>query len=89
VKLYHQERGIQIYHGDSLAEPLPGMCDLLCVDAPYSARTHARCNADVIASTNDNAKRRALDYVSWGASQVRAAIRTGHDWSRTQRRDHR
>lgn len=80
--LYHSERSLSIYHGDSLAEPLPGMCDLLCVDAPYSARTHARCNVKILESTLDHMQRRALDYPNWTPRQVRAAVRAWHPMTR-------
>lgn len=93
MKLYHQERGIQIYHGDSLAEPLPGMCDLLCVDAPYSDRTHAGHRDGVASAVGWSRKaeggyiepdynRRYIDYPTWTPRQVRAAVRAWHEFTR-------
>jgi len=92
--LLHQERGIQIYHGDSLAEPLPGMCDLLCVDAPYSDRTHAKSDPATLVGPNSKdwvrsngkidspASRRALNYDMWTPRSVRAAVRSWHPMTR-------
>lgn len=77
MKLYHQERGIQIYHGDSLAEPLPGMCDLLCVDAPYSEKTHA--GNDAVAGL---CCEKRIPYKFWTPRNVRAAVRAWHQFTR-------
>jgi hypothetical protein len=67
--LYHSERGIQIYHGDSIADGLPCECDLLCVDAPYSARTHAAQDSAIDVRPNG-----AMAYSFWTPRNVRDAV---------------
>lgn len=56
-------------------------CDLLCVDAPYSARTHgghdgaptvvANCVKPCDGSSRPNTTRRAISYDGWTSSDVR------------------
>lgn len=87
--LYHQERGIQIYHGDSLAEQLPGMCDALIVDAPYGERTHEGHDAAAGVSDHghrgigfDGASRQPIKYSFWTPRNVRFAVRAWHPFTR-------
>lgn len=85
MRLLHEERGIQIYHGDSL-EGLPAACDLLCVDAPYSARTHAghdgATRRDPEKMANPGKLSRPLNYALWTPKMARAAVRAWHPFTR-------
>lgn len=49
-------------------------CDALIADAPYGAKTHAKCNADVLESTKDGAARRPIDYTHWTAAEVNELV---------------
>lgn len=75
--LYHSERSLQIYHGDSLAEPLPVACDLLCVDAPYSEKTHKGNDA-----VEGLCCEKRIPYKFWTPRNVRAAVRAWHQFTR-------
>lgn len=89
-----QRPDVAIHHADyhALASVLPlrdddTVCDLLCVDAPYSEVTHGGHNGGM-ASVSERAPvkgngvrdtgrpRRTLDYAAWGVEEVDAFIRT-------------
>ena len=89
MNLYHEERGIQIYHGDSIAEGLPCECDALITDPPYSERTHAG-HRDGVASVEHGSyvvdgvarggggNRRVIGYETWTIDDV---CRVAVTWS--------
>lgn len=79
MRLYHSERGIQIYHGDSIAEGLPGEVDALITDPPYSERTHAghdgASRRDPAAMPNPEKLSRPIPCALWSRDDVcRAAV---------------
>jgi len=78
MDLLYQARDGAVWRGDSLAEPLPGDCDLLCVDPPYGDRTHGGHDAgNEYAGHGENfakADRRALDYENWTPAEVARAV---------------
>lgn len=75
MTLLAEANGSQVWHRDwrALLDVVPS-CDALIVDAPYSAKTHAKCNSDVLDSANDGSARRPLDYAAWGADDVRSFV---------------
>ncbi len=71
LSLYHEQTDARIYLGDAIG-PLPETCDLLCVDAPYSERTHAGLATDQVY---DAAKRAAAAaYPCWLPDDVERAV---------------
>lgn len=86
----HSSASAQIYHCDwqALLDVVPE-CDLLLVDAPYSAKTHAGHDSGVAEHQADNPRgrdyrvahpsggtgsRRSINYAAWGAAEVDAFV---------------
>lgn len=84
---------VEVHHADwrDLAIVLPRRedgtaCDLLCVDAPYSERTHVGHDAGIASKdwrrsngkTDRPCNRRKIDYASWTPHDVSAFVET---WS--------
>lgn len=77
LSLYHEQSGARVYHGDAIG-PLPEPCDLLCVDAPYSEKTHAGHDGaarwDPGTMADPGKLSRPIDFPLWLPDDVERAV---------------
>lgn len=77
LTLAHEQPGARVYLGDAIG-PLPELCDLLCVDAPYSERTHSghdgASRRDPGAMADPGKLSRPIDFPLWLPDDVERAV---------------
>jgi site-specific DNA-methyltransferase (adenine-specific) len=76
LRLYHRDASAEVWCGDSLGG-LPGECDAIVTDPPYSERTHA--GNDAVEGLRDHG---AIQYRSWSSRDADKACCV---WSRACR----